>query len=209
MNDPAATQHLRRDILQQMFEIHDQKGTKVDFTPKAMMQECYMALFAGSDTTAIAMRAMFYYLMTNPAVYAELMAELDESLATGIIPTSGPISYAQAIKLPYVCATIKEAMRLHPSVGLTMPRHVPAGGLRIGDQVIPAGYRVGVNAAVVQYDQSVFGPDSYSFRPRRWLEGDTTHMDRCMIQFGAGTRTCIGKNVGFPFSTDSSKMHQC
>ena len=29
--------------------------------------------FAGSDTTAIAMRSVFYHLMKNPEVYAELI----------------------------------------------------------------------------------------------------------------------------------------
>jgi hypothetical protein len=31
--------------------------------------------------------------------------------------------------------------------------------------------------------------------PDRWLEGDGKNMDRYMLHFGAGTRTCIGKNV--------------
>lgn len=149
--------------------------------------------FAGSDTTAIAMRAVFYYLMTNPETYQKLMSELDKAAAKGEL--SSPVKYAEAIKLPYLCATIKEAMRLHPSVGLTMPRIVPAGGVTLAGHFIPAGYRVGINAAVLHYNKEIFGDDADSFNPSRWLERDATMMDKYMLHFGAGTRTCIGKNV--------------
>lgn len=131
--------------------------------------------------------------MKHPSVYAELMSELDAAANNGQL--SFPVKYAEAIKLPLLCACIKEGMRLHPSVGLTMPRISPAGGLQLCDKYIPAGYNVGLNPAVIHFDKSVFGPDADVYRPNRWLEGDTAAMDRCMLQFGAGTRTCIGKNV--------------
>ncbi len=35
--------------------------------------------FAGSDTTAIAFRAVFYFLMKNPTVYEQLMQEIDDA----------------------------------------------------------------------------------------------------------------------------------
>ena len=149
--------------------------------------------FAGSDTTAIAMRACFYFLMKHPVTYKQLQATLDEALAAGQLST--PVRFAEAQKIPLLCATIKEAMRLHPAVGLQLPRVVPAGGLTIAGSYIPAGYRVGVTAAVVGYDQKVYGADASQFRPLRWLEGNQAYMDRHTFVFGAGTRTCIGKNV--------------
>jgi cytochrome P450 len=139
------------------------------------------------------MRATLYFLMKSPDVYQDLMAELDSAAARGEL--GNPVQYAEAIKLPFLCACIKEGMRLHPSVGLTMPRMSPKGGLEICRHFIPEGYRVGMNAAVIHLDQSIFGPDADQFRPARWLEGDATTMDKYMLQFGAGTRTCIGKNV--------------
>jgi cytochrome P450 len=139
------------------------------------------------------MRSVFYHLMKNPEMYAELRRELDEATASGKL--SSPPSFAEASKLSYLCATIKEAMRLHPSVGLTMPRIVPAGGLEIGGVQIPAGYIIGMNAAVVGYDEDIYGADSHAFRPGRWLGEQAVVMDRHSLVFGAGTRTCIGKNV--------------
>lgn len=139
------------------------------------------------------MRSVLYYLMKYPKVYQDLLSELDNAAARGEL--SSPVKFAEANKLPFLCACIKEGMRLHPSVGFTLPRVSPKGGLEIGDTFIPEGYRIGMNAAVIHRDKSIFGPDADEFRPSRWLEGDTITMDKYMLQFGAGTRTCIGKNV--------------
>ena len=196
-------QLLRQDLLQQMMCIMQEHGEKVDFGIGEVQYEAYVALFAGSDTTAIAMRSVFYHLARSPQVLSALLDEIDAAFPASTHPLEKPIPYADAIKLPLLCATIKEAMRLHPSVGFTMPRVSPSpNGLTLNDVVIPPGYRVGINAHVVQRHKDVFGNDSNEFRPQRWLaeNDDAEHlkeMDRCMLNFGAGTRTCIGKNVSW------------
>lgn len=61
---------------------------------------------------------------------------------------------------------------------------------------IPGGYIVGCNAAVVQQDKKIFGEDAASFNPDRWLDHErANHMDKYMMAFGFGTRTCLGKNI--------------
>jgi cytochrome P450 len=153
--------------------------------------------FAGSDTTAIAMRSIFYHLMKSPEIYTELIKEIDDATASGQL--SSPPTFREASELPFFCATIKEAMRLHPSVGLTMPRITPAGGLEVAGTHIPAGYSIGMNAAVVGYNEEVYGPDAHTFQPKRWLGENAAAMNKHNLIFGAGTRTCIGKNVrSFP-----------
>lgn len=86
-------------------------------------------------------------------------------------------------------------MRLHPSIGLTLPRHVPAGGCQIAGQWFLEGVRVGVNAAVVHRDQTIFGTDADELVPERWFRPEAANMERYMFQFGGGARTCIGKNI--------------
>jgi cytochrome P450 len=134
--------------------------------------------------------------MRNPEKLAKAHAEIDVALAAGAL--SSPIKYSETTtKLPYICASIKEAMRVHPSVGLSMQRHAPEEGIDLAGKFIPKGYRVGLNPAVVHYDKDVYGQDADEFRPERWLVGEDEWraMDRNLLIFGAGTRTCIGKNV--------------
>jgi cytochrome P450 len=134
--------------------------------------------------------------MKNPKALEKAHKEIDEALAAGSL--SSPIKYSETTtKLPYVCASIKEAMRMHPSVGLSMQRYAPKGGIELAGKFIPEGYRIGMNPAVVHYEQGVFGDDANEFKPERWLVADAEWkaMDRNLLIFGAGTRTCIGKNV--------------
>ena len=119
--------------------------------------------------------------------------EIDSAFANGTL--SPLITYTEALKLPYLDACIKEGMRMHPSAALPLPRHVPSGGSIISDTYIPGGYRIGINPTVISKDEEVFGLDAEDYNPERWLEGDKMKMERTMMSFGAGTRTCIGKNV--------------
>lgn len=131
--------------------------------------------------------------MRNPEVHAELLAEIDEATSSGKL--SSPPRFREASDLPFLCATIKQAMRLHPSVGLTMPRVAPLGGLEISGTYVPAGCDIGMNAAVVGYNEEILGPDVYEFQPKRWLGENAATLEKHNLIFGAGTRTCIGKNI--------------
>jgi cytochrome P450 len=156
-------------------------------------------VFAGSDTTAIALRAIVYFLCRNPEARGKMVAEVDAMDAQGRL--SDPISFKEASTLlPYLGAVVKEAMRLHPSVGLLMERHVPAGGLDLHGHHLPAGTIVGINPWVTNRDATVF-PDPESFRPERWV--DATDVERKRMEslwelnFGWGSRKCIGRNISW------------
>ena len=95
------------------------------------------------------MRAIIYHLLKSPRHYATLIHELDSATQSGQLSHPN-VKYAEAIKLPFLNACITEGMRLHPSVALTMSRIVPEGGEEFNGYYMPAGYRVGVNPAVVQ-----------------------------------------------------------
>lgn len=157
-------------------------------------------MVAGSDTTAIALRAIVYYVLKNPHVHRKLQHEL------GAANLPVPVSYTAAQSLPYLGAVIEEAMRMHPVVGLPLERIVPAQGLTLPDgRFLAPGTIVGLNAWVVHQDKIVFGQDAESFNPERWLQGpDETAMEfqtrrlrmrEANLTFGAGNRVCLGKNL--------------
>ncbi len=128
------------------------------------------------------------------------------------------LSFQEAQKLPYLQAVIKEGLRLHPATGLPMVRVVPKGGATLAGRFFPEKVRstpraslecrslmfsqsiqteVGVNIWVTHANKSMFGPDAEHFRPERWLEDPerAAEMNRNILTFGAGSRTCIGKNI--------------
>ncbi|KAJ5762320.1 cytochrome P450 [Penicillium nucicola] len=153
-------------------------------------------LLAGSDTTGISLRAIIYYLVKNKSVYRKLQAEVDNADQAGKL--SEYVTYAECLELPYLQAVMKEALRCHPGVQYPLERVVPKGGTTLCGVHIDAGTIVGMNPTVMHHDTTIFGGDAGSFRPERWTESNHEHiklMDRHLMTFGYGSRTCIGKNI--------------
>jgi cytochrome P450 len=94
-------------------------------------------VFAGSDTTAIALRSIFYHLLKNPRRMQRLLKEIDD--VTGEMDLDKPVTFEQANRMPYLQAVMNEALRLHPIIGQSLPRVVPEGGLQIEEHLIPKG----------------------------------------------------------------------
>jgi cytochrome P450 len=85
--------------------------------------EALFQVLAGSDTTSGALRGILLYLFASPRVYAKLQAEIDDAVNTGLAPPPPSIiSVAQALKLHFLQAVIREAMRVWPPVTDLFPR---------------------------------------------------------------------------------------
>jgi cytochrome P450 len=194
----------RKDILSNLLATHTAQPEAFD--AQALTSMATSNIFAGSDTTAISTRAIIYHLLKNPACKDKLIAELDNARKNGKI--SFPISLAQADSLPYLQAVMYEALRLHPAVGMSLPRVSPMSGATIAGRFIPAGTTIGANPWVIHRDSRVFGDDVESFRPERWIEksesesqdgvkGGYGDMQRFFFAFGAGARMCLGRNISW------------
>jgi cytochrome P450 len=166
--------------------------------------------FAGSETTAISLAAVFYYLLRNPAALDRLRGELDDfACHSGFSDyDTGLVTWTEAQKLPYLDACIKEAFRLHPAAGLPLERIVPREGVEIAGHFVKGGTIVGCSAWVIHRRPEIWGEDVDAYRPERWLvdesltdtakeeeEKKIKEMNGMMFQFGMGSRTCIGKNI--------------
>ncbi|GIZ40796.1 hypothetical protein CKM354_000412000 [Cercospora kikuchii] len=163
-----------------------------------MLSHATSNIFAGSDTTAASLRSIFYNLCRNPRAHDTLLSELDSAERNGQL--SDPVTFSEAQNLPYLQAVIREALRMHPAVGLLLERVVPPGGFEIEGTGIflPEGTIIGANPWVMARDEKVYGSDAYEFRPERWLEASPEElklMERNDFSFGAGARTCLGKNI--------------
>ncbi|KAL8833026.1 MAG: hypothetical protein Q9170_004554 [Blastenia crenularia] len=195
-NDISAVK--RGDLLSMFLKAKDERP-EFFHNGRVLVMAVSMA-FAGSETTAISLAAVFYYLIKNPPCYHKLIAEIDEAVCSGIIEDrpNGLVSWTESQKLPYLDACVKEAFRLHPAVGLPLERVVPPQGAEICGKRIAGGTIVGCNAWVIHRRAEVFGEDVDKFRPERWLEVDKEkrkEMEGTMLHFGMGARTCIGKNI--------------
>ncbi|KIW27474.1 uncharacterized protein PV07_07208 [Cladophialophora immunda] len=181
----------RKDMLAQF--LAGQQRDPTTFTDWDVLIGAFGNIVAGADTTWITLSAIVYYLLKNRRCLDKLRKEIDEMAKAGSI--SDPISFHESQSMPYCQAVIKEGQRLYPGTGLPLFRVVPKGGAMIAGTYFPEGAVVGINNWVAHHNKDVFGPDPDVFRPERWLEGDTTAMNRYYIPFGVGPRACQGLNV--------------
>ncbi|KAK2041374.1 cytochrome P450 [Colletotrichum somersetense] len=180
-----------------------------------ILSETTLQMIAGSDTTAASLRAVMLYLLTHPRVYVKLQAEIDAFVggaggeggsngAAEAARPSGVVSDADARKLPYLQAVIKEGMRVHPPVTNMDPKRVPDGGDTVvvdGRPVfLPGGTNISCAAWPLHLDKRIFGEDAELFRPERWLletdEKRLMSMHRVHeLVFGYGKYQCLGRPI--------------
>lgn len=175
-----------QDILAKLFAIHNEKPT--EFDDNAVTSMATSNIFAGSDTTAISTRAVIYYLLKTPDAMQQLMTEIKDWKKQGKL--SDPITLDQAMGMPYLQATIYEALRLHPAVGMSLPRVVPAGGFEAAGHFFPAGVVLGANPWVIHQNKEIYGADADQFRPERWLQDDVGDMHRNFLVSCSRIKCC-------------------
>ncbi|OJD11953.1 hypothetical protein AJ78_07386 [Emergomyces pasteurianus Ep9510] len=193
------TFQVQRDDLLSMF-LKAQKARPDFMTDKRVLTMATSMAFAGSETTAISLASVFYYVMKTPACLQKLVDELKTAVDSGVIEnrSSGLVSWSESQNLPYLDACVKEAFRMHPAAGLPLERITPTSGVEICGQHISGGTIVGCSAWVIHRRPEVFGEDVDVYRPERWINSDpekVKEMNAAMFHFGAGARTCIGKNI--------------
>ncbi|KAK3318887.1 cytochrome P450 [Apodospora peruviana] len=188
------------DYLQYFIESKKKNPELVD--DGTIMEYLLVNLIAGADTTAVTIRSIIYLCLKRPTIYRKLEEEI---LAAGLDPER-PAPYNVARQLPYLEAVVREALRFHPVVAVTMERYVPESGVRLPDgSFVPGGVAIGMNPYVVGRNKDVFGQDAQEFRPERWLqapgEDQETYrlrrqsMNAADLTFGGGSRICIGKTL--------------
>lgn len=162
--------------------------------------ETVLQIMAGSDTTVAALRMTVLYVNTAPSTLQRLLAELDAAESSGQL--SKPMARDSEIRahLPYLCACVKETLRIWPPVlGLGF-KEVPKGGDTLNGVFLPAGTNVGYGAWGLHRSKAVYGEDANIFRPGRWTdtknEEKITEMNRSAdLVFGYGKNGCLGKPV--------------
>ncbi|KAI8163998.1 Cytochrome P450 monooxygenase andK [Colletotrichum sp. SAR 10_70] len=184
------------------------REARPDFMSDVLVQTMAVSMaFAGSETTAISLAAVFYYLLRTPTALARLKEELDQFGREGGFSDTetGLVTWTESQKLVYLDACIKEAFRMHPAAGLPLERIVPEQGAEIAGTFVKGGTIVGCSAWIIHRRPEIWGADVDTYRPERWLVDETKdreaeeqrikEMNGHMFQFGMGSRTCIGKNI--------------
>ena len=130
--------------------------------------------------------AIIYYLARNPDAQSKLQVELDEALGH----EDDPIASSGIVKrLSYLEVVINEALRLHSTAAMGLPRVVSGGGLHVSGKLFPEGTVLSVPSYTIHRDPDIWGNDVEAFRPERWFEQDQAGIQKTFNPFSYGPRS--------------------
>lgn len=170
-------------VVSTLFEASSESDAEL--TDKQLRDEVVTLLFAGHETTAIALTFTWYLLATHPKQEEMVVAELDEELG-GQSPTMADVP-----QLAYTRKVLKESLRLYPPVFGVLRE--PVRDDQIGGYQIPAGATVAMNQIAVHHDREFFD-DPKAFTPERWTDSFEESLPQfAYFPFSGGPRRCIGE----------------
>ncbi len=176
----------RSDLLGMLKALRDET-TGEALSRQEVYDQCMVSFQAGHETSATALLWWSWLLATHPEVQDRARAEVDAMLA-GRVPTAD-----DAGALPYLSATLKEAMRLYPPVAAIMTRRLTRD-ITVGGVQLPARTLVRVTPWLLHRDPRCW-PEAEAFRPERFLDGAPHEIPRgAYIPFGLGPRVCLGQH---------------
>ncbi|KAK5446756.1 hypothetical protein LTS15_009689 [Exophiala xenobiotica] len=176
----------RVDILQRLID-HGDKYPDEKLSEMELVTEIMEIMLAGGDTTASTVTYACYELTRFPEVQDKLRAALREAIPD---PTA-PIKLEVLEGIPYLDWTVKEMLRMHPTLPSTLERVVPPKGAEIAGYKLKGGTIVCM-AAFIQHQREEVFPHPELFQPERW-EKETDQMRLNMLAFSTGPRSCVGQ----------------
>ncbi|KAJ9640971.1 hypothetical protein H2199_005639 [Coniosporium tulheliwenetii] len=182
---------VRKDMLEQWKETRRKHPDRME--EKEILAAAVANIGAGADTISATLQALFYYLLQNQQAWTRVRAEVDEAHSRGEL--SDIVSHAEAQKLPYLQACIKETLRYQTPVAFGLPRVVPKEGVTVADRHFKEGVILSVNPWVIHRDPSLFGSDANDFNPDRWMDVERAkEMNKYMIPL-AELKSIVGKHI--------------
>lgn len=182
----------RKDITADLIQLHQDRPD--EFKQQYLRRMAITNFGAGHETTTSTLISTLAMLGSHPEAQRRVAREVD-----GANPKASLLAYDDAVRLQLAQASIREAQRLHPVIGMALPRRVPRGGMAVHGLAIPPGATVGCNPVSLHRSPEIFGDDADIFRPERWLGGGDDEkiraMDRYNLIWGGGARTCPGRHL--------------
>lgn len=185
----------RNDILSRLLQAKDANNQPMGRTE--LVAEALTQLIAGSDTISNTACAVFYWILHGErcspgTIISRLQEELDEVFK----PDAVVLSYNQVRNLPFLRRCIDEAMRLHSTSAIGLPRIVAdnGGGVHFDEFYFPPGTVLSVPSYTIHHMREIWGDDVEGFKPDRWLNL-TSRQKTGFNPFSYGPRACVGQNV--------------
>lgn len=174
-----------QDLLGMLLSLRDEDSGAA-LTPQEVFDQCMVTFQAGHDTTTSGLLWWSWLMASHPEAAQRAADEVDVVLG-GAVPTADDVA-----RLPWLQATLKEALRLYPPAPALMSRRTTAP-ITLGGWTVPKGHILRITPWTLHRDEQLF-PQAGRFEPDRFLEGAPPIPKGAWMPFGVGPRVCIGQH---------------
>jgi pentalenene oxygenase len=172
------------DVLSILLAARDE-NTGDGMSDGQLRDEVISILLAGLETSAQALKWIFYALSEHPDTQRRVREEIDR------VVTGHTLAFEDLDRLTYTRWVINEVLRLYPPLYFLSRR--PTVDVEIAGYRIPAGSTVLFSPYALHRDPGLY-PEPDRFDPERWRPGGCAELPRISyVPFGAGIRSCIGE----------------
>jgi len=155
--------------------------------PQQAFKNATVMFFVGADSTTNSILWLIHNLGRYPAVQQKLREEIHS-----VLGTDKPITPENLKQLKYLRNTIKESLRLTPTLH-SLVRYLDQPVVVSGYEV-PAKTPIILPHLVVNKNPTYF-PDPYNFKPERWFTEEHPLQKWINLPFGTGPRMCQGFRI--------------
>lgn len=181
----ADTSTESHDLLGQLLALRDEEGGEA-LSAQEVFDQCMVSFQAGHETSATALQWWSRLMAEHPQAAVRARTEVLSAAGSG---TPRPEHLPQ---MPWLTATLKEAMRLYPPIPVLMSRRTTAP-IVLGGWHVPKGAMLRVTPWVLHRDERLFA-QAHAFHPERFMEGAPPIPKGAWMPFGVGPRVCMGQH---------------
>uniref|UniRef100_K3WMH5 Cytochrome P450 n=1 Tax=Globisporangium ultimum (strain ATCC 200006 / CBS 805.95 / DAOM BR144) TaxID=431595 RepID=K3WMH5_GLOUD len=156
----------KKDIVSLFIDSFDCNNPNEVFDPVALRDMVVSILAAGRNSTASTLGWFFYRLSKHPDVEYKIRKELLEQAPALMRGEVAALSMEESQKLPYLEATLRKTLRLHPAVPVNI-RHANRDVVLHDGTFVATGWNVIYLSYTMAHMESVWGPDAKEFKPER------------------------------------------
>lgn len=170
-----------------------------NFSHQVLVDQLLTFLAAGHETSSSVFTWCTYLLAIHPDTRAKLQSELRDALPS--FPALPPDTDLASLltSLPYLNGVLNEALRLYPTVPLTV--RVAVCDTTIAGHAIAKGTQLTISPWLINRYTENWGPDATKFVPERWINTDDGRPNNtggaasnyANMTFLHGPRSCIGQ----------------
>lgn len=180
-----------KDIMTLLLRANASSDPAEGLTEAELIGQMNTVIFAGFETSTIAISRLLHALAYRPAAQIRLRSELRQAkldyATLRDIPLNGSnwndieLPYDILMSLPYLDAVVRETLRVYPPTSIlsrtarqttTLPLQFPVRSStdeEVTSIVVPEGTTVIISILASNHNKAVWGDDASEWRPERWL----------------------------------------